>query len=232
MAAIARISQTNIVQATRKHTATVFFFHGSGGTAEDLKAWVDLLNRGKLQFPHIKLIYPSAPSQPYTPINGMMQNVWFDRISISNEVPEHIESLNSMCQNVSALIDREVADGIPFSRIILGGFSMGGCLALHLAYRYRTAVAGCFTMSSFLNKGSIIYEHLKNNPEHGKIPLVQYHGTVDTLVPIEWGEESAKNLKDLGVNVRFMPLQNTEHELNRAEIHTWKDWLLDILPDK
>jgi len=63
-----------------------------------------------------------------------------------------------MCQNISELIDREVADGIPFSRIILGGFSMGGCLSLHLAYRYRTAVAGCFVMSSFLNKKSIIYE--------------------------------------------------------------------------
>lgn len=86
-----------------------------------------------------------------------MQNVWFDRIAISNQVPEHVNSINSMCQNVSELIDREVADGIPFSRIILGGFSMGGCLALHLAYRYRT-VAGCFVMSSFLNKGSMIYE--------------------------------------------------------------------------
>ncbi|XP_071648459.1 lysophospholipase-like protein 1 [Temnothorax longispinosus] len=232
MAAIARISQANVVQATRKHTATVFFFHGSGGTAEDLKEWVDIVNREKLQFPHIKLIYPSAPSQPYTPINGMMQNVWFDRIAISNQVPECLESTNSMCQNVSELIDKEVADGIPFSRIVLGGFSMGGCLALHLAYRFRPAVAGCFAMSSFLNKGSIIYEHLKMNPENGKVPLVQYHGTVDALAPIEWGEESAKNLKDLGVNVKFIPLQNAEHELTRAEIKSWKDWLLDILPEK
>lgn len=87
-----------------------------------------------------------------------MQSVWFDRIAISNQAPEHIESVNSMCQNVSELIDKEVADGIPFSRIILGGFSMGGCLAMHLAYRYRTAVAGCFAMSSFLNKESIIYK--------------------------------------------------------------------------
>lgn len=30
MAAIARISQRNVVQATKKHTATIFFFHGSG----------------------------------------------------------------------------------------------------------------------------------------------------------------------------------------------------------
>ncbi|XP_011859256.1 PREDICTED: lysophospholipase-like protein 1 [Vollenhovia emeryi] len=232
MAAIARISQANVVQATRKHTATVFFFHGSGGTAEDLKEWVDILNREKLQFPHIKLIYPSAPSQPYRPNGGMVQNVWFDRIAISNQAPEHVESVNSMCQYVSELIDREVAGGIPFSRIILGGFSMGGCLALHLAYRYRPTIAGCFVMSSFLNKRSIIYEHLKMNPQNGKVPLVQYHGTLDSLVPIEWGEESAKNLKDLGVSVKFMPLQNIEHELDRAEIQSWKDWLLDLLPDK
>lgn len=75
-------------------------------------------------------------------------------------------------------------------------------------------------------------QHLKINPEYNKVPLVQYHGTVDTLVPIEWGEESAKNLKDLGVNVKFMPLQNVDHELSRMEIQSWKDWLLDILPDK
>lgn len=75
-------------------------------------------------------------------------------------------------------------------------------------------------------------QHLKANPEHGKVPLLQYHGTVDTLVPLEWGEDSAKNLKELGVNVKFVPLQNVDHELNREEIQGWKDWLLDMLPDK
>jgi len=87
-----------------------------------------------------------------------MQNVWFDRMAISNQVPEHIKSIDSMCQCVSALIKKEIADGIPSDRIILGGFSMGGCLALHLTYRFKTTVAGCFAMSSFLNKGSIIYK--------------------------------------------------------------------------
>lgn len=87
-----------------------------------------------------------------------MQNVWFDRIAISNRASEHLESVDSMCKNVSELIDKEVNSGIPLNRIVLGGFSMGGCLALHLAYRYKTDIAGCFVMSSFLNKGSVIYE--------------------------------------------------------------------------
>ncbi|XP_014488053.1 PREDICTED: lysophospholipase-like protein 1 [Dinoponera quadriceps] len=232
MAFMARISQANIVQATKRHTATVFFFHGSGGTAEDMKEWINILIKEELQFPHIKLVYPSAPTQPYTPSDGMLQNVWFDRMAISNQVPENVKSIDSMCQIVSKWIEKEVADGIPYNRIILGGFSMGGALAFHLAYRYKTGIAGCFAMSSFLNKGSLVCEHLKANPESSKVPLLQCHGTEDTLVPIAWGEETAKNLEKLGVNVKFVPLQNMDHALNRSEVQIWKDWLLDVLPDK
>jgi len=90
-----------------------------------------------------------------------MQNVWFDRMAISNQVPENINSIDSMCQCMSDLIKKEIANGIPSDRIILGGFSMGGCLALHLTYRFKTTAAGCFAMSSFLNKGSLIYEVMR-----------------------------------------------------------------------
>lgn len=79
-------------------------------------------------------------------------------MAISNQVPEITNSIDSICQNVSKWIEKEVTDGIPYNRIVLGGFSMGGALALHLAYRYKTKVAGCFVMSSFLNKRSLIYE--------------------------------------------------------------------------
>lgn len=35
---------------------------------------------------------------------------------------------------------------------------MGGCMAMHLAYRNHQDVAGVFALSSFLNKGSAVYE--------------------------------------------------------------------------
>lgn len=104
------------------------------------------------------IIFSNTLNVHFIKISLQMQNVWFDRMAISNRVPEHVKSVDSMCQNVSELIEKEVAEGIPYNRIILGGFSMGGCLALHLAYRYKTTVAGCFAMSSFLNKESVIYE--------------------------------------------------------------------------
>lgn len=63
-----------------------------------------------------------------------------------------------MCKKASELIDKEVSEGIPINRIAVGGFSMGGCLALHLAYRFRRSMAGCIAMSAFLNNGSAVYE--------------------------------------------------------------------------
>lgn len=35
---------------------------------------------------------------------------------------------------------------------------MGGCMAMHLAYRNHQDVAGVFALSSFLNKTSAVYQ--------------------------------------------------------------------------
>lgn len=73
-------------------------------------------------------------------------------------VPEVKHSVDLMCEKASHLIDKEVAEGIPLNRIAVGGFSMGGCLAMHLAYRYQRSIAGCLAMSAFLNDESAVYE--------------------------------------------------------------------------
>lgn len=35
---------------------------------------------------------------------------------------------------------------------------MGGCMAMHVAYRNHQDVAGVFALSSFLNKTSAVYQ--------------------------------------------------------------------------
>ena len=84
--------------------------------------------------------------------------MWFDRKAVTIDVPENKNSIDVMCHKASELIHREVANGIPMNRIMVGGFSMGGCLALHLAYRFNRGLAGCLAMSSFLNHNSLVYE--------------------------------------------------------------------------
>ncbi|XP_022364549.1 lysophospholipase-like protein 1 isoform X5 [Enhydra lutris kenyoni] len=111
----------------------------------------------------------------------------------------------------------------------LGGFSMGGCMAMHLAYRNHQDVAGVFALSSFLNKTSAVYQALRDGD--GVPPeLFQCHGAADELVLHSWGEETNSMLRSLGVSTKFHSFPGVYHELSRAELENLKSWILTKLP--
>ncbi|KYO43578.1 lysophospholipase-like protein 1 [Alligator mississippiensis] len=188
----------SVASPAGRHTASVIFLHGSGDTGQGVRAWMKQVLSQDLAFQHIKVIYPTAPARPYTPMKGALSTVWFDRYKISNDCPEHIETIDSMCKLLTELINEEIKNGIQKDRILLGGFSMGGCMAMHLAYRYHQDVAGVFALSSFLNKTSLVYQALCKN-ESILPELFQCHGTVDELVLYSWESFGSlcKNIMDL-----------------------------------
>lgn len=108
---------------------------------------------------------------------------------------------------------------------------MGGCLSLHLAFRYLPEIAGVFALSAFLNKNSLVYNELEALRDNRvDIPLFMCHGDIDDLVPMEWGENTHDNLVNLGIKAEFHPFKNTMHELKKAEIMKLSDWILKVLP--
>ncbi|KAF6274665.1 lysophospholipase like 1 [Rhinolophus ferrumequinum] len=134
-----------------------------------------------------------------------------------------------MCQVLTDLIDDEVKTGINKNRILVGGFSMGGCMAMHLAYRNHHDVAGVFALSSFLNKTSAVYQALQKS-DGVRPELFQCHGTADELVLHSWGEETNSMLKSLGVSTKFHSLPGVYHELSKGELEKLKSWILTKLP--
>ncbi|XP_017776368.1 PREDICTED: lysophospholipase-like protein 1 [Nicrophorus vespilloides] len=224
-----KISAMKIIKQTNKvNTASVIFFHGSGDTGPGVLEWMKFLI-GDFSQPHIKFLFPSAPMRPYTPLNGAQSNVWFDRLNITPDAPEHTQTLDSIGEEVKKLIQAEVNSGVPLDKIIVGGFSMGGALALHTAYRTIPGLAGVFALSSFLNKDSLVYDVLrKNGPS--KTPLYMFHGDRDTLVPNTWGLESFNNLTELGVKGEYVQLKNTLHELKKHELELLISWIRKLLP--
>ncbi|KAK6291121.1 hypothetical protein J4Q44_G00384730 [Coregonus suidteri] len=156
-----------VVSPTGKHSASVIFLHGSGDTGQGVRAWVKEVSVPDLDFPHIRVVYPTAPARPYTPMRGALSNVWFDRYKISRDCLEHLESIDAMANSLGAVIQEEVRAGVPKHRMIIGGFSMGGAMALHLACRYHPDVAGVFALSSFLNKDSVVYQAVEERAVPG-----------------------------------------------------------------
>ncbi|KAM4695312.1 lysophospholipase-like protein 1 isoform 2-T2 [Discoglossus pictus] len=168
--------------------------------------------------------------RPYTPMRGALSTVWFDRHKISIRSPEHLESVDSMCHALTSVINEEMKAGIMKNRILLGGFSMGGAMAMHLGYRYHKDVAGVFALSSFLNKSSAVYKELET--ESARPELFQCHGRADELVFHSWGEETNQILKGLGVTTSFHSFPNLYHELSRPELEKLRSWILKKLPEE
>ncbi|XP_068188836.1 lysophospholipase-like protein 1 isoform X2 [Antennarius striatus] len=243
MAAVRKL-QTCVVSPTGKHSASVIFLHGSGArqpgpqdsvstcdTGEGLRAWVRHVLIQGLVFKHIKVIYPTAPVRPYTPMKGAPSTVWFDRFKISQNCPEHMESIDAMCTTLGSVIEDEVNAGIPKKRIIIGGFSMGGAMALHLVCRYHPDVAGVFALSSFLNKDSVAFQAAGERLRAGLyLPeLFHCHGTSDELVPHQWGEETSLQLTKAGMVTTFHSFPGLNHQLSQPEMELLRTWILKKL---
>ena len=73
--------------------------------------------------------------------------------------PEDEEGIRKAAEMVHSMIAEEVALGIPTKRIVLGGFSQGGALALYSALTFPEPLAGIISLSAWL-------------PLHQKFPAV------------------------------------------------------------
>ncbi|KAM9805710.1 lysophospholipase-like protein 1 [Syngnathus typhle] len=231
MAALQKL-QKCVVSPTGKHSATVIFLHGAGGTGQELRTWVRDVMMPGLTFAHIRVIYPTAPTRPYTPMNGALSTVWFDRYKISYESPENLQSIDAMCSTLGSIIQEEVNAGIPKHRMIIGGFSMGGAMALHLACRHHPDIAGVYALSSFLNKDSVAFQAVDERvrAEHYLPELLQCHGTNDELVPHQWGDDTSMLLQKAGMKTTFHSLPGLYHQLSLPEMELLKAWILQKLP--
>uniref|UniRef100_UPI003AB05A23 lysophospholipase-like protein 1 isoform X4 n=1 Tax=Centroberyx gerrardi TaxID=166262 RepID=UPI003AB05A23 len=212
MAAVRKL-QRCAVSPTGQHSASVIFLHGSGDTGQGLRAWVRDVMVPDLAFSHIRVIYPTAPA----------------RYKISRDCPEHLESIDAMCSILGSVIQDELNVGVPKHRMIIGGFSMGGAMALHLACRYHPDIAGVFALSSFLNKDSVAFQE-RVRAGNSLPDLFQCHGTSDDLVLHQWGEDTATLLRKAGMGTTFHSFPGLYHQLSQPEMELLRTWILTKLP--
>jgi phospholipase/carboxylesterase len=118
---------------------------------------------------------------------------WYDIVQISTSRGQDKAGIRHSADKIRALIDHEVARGIPASRIVLAGFSQGGAMALHVGLRYPQTLAGIMVLSGYL----LFPERLQS--EHSKAnaatPVFIGHGTQDPMVPFSLGQATVTALQ-------------------------------------
>ena len=112
---------------------------------------------------------------------------------------------------IHTLIAAEVAAGIPHDRIVLGGFSQGGAVALLAGLTAPSALAAIVGMSCWLTLSKTFRDEQgfvpEGNPPNTKTPVLLCHGDEDKIVRYSFGEATAKLLKELGYSVKFSTYQ-------------------------
>ncbi|KAM9626942.1 acyl-protein thioesterase 1 isoform 1-T1 [Trichechus inunguis] len=204
----------------------VIFLHGLGDTGH---GWAEAL--AGIRSSHIKYICPHAPIMPVTLNMNMAMPSWFDIIGLSPDSQEDEHGIKQAAENVKALIDQEVKNGIPSARIILGGFSQGGALSLYTALTTQQKLAGVVGLSCWLP----LRTSFPQGPISGAnkdISILQCHGDFDPLVPLMFGSLTVEKLKTLvnPANVTFKTYEGMMHSSCQQEMMDVKQFIDKLLP--
>ncbi|XP_062345024.1 acyl-protein thioesterase 1 isoform X6 [Cinclus cinclus] len=159
-----------IVPAARKATAAVIFLHGLGDTGH---GWSEAL--AGIKSPHVKYICPHAPVMPVSLNMNMSMPSWFDIIGLSPDSQEDEAGIKQAAENVKALIDQEVKNGIPSNRIILGGFSQGPSSGVNKDIAVLQCHGDCDPLVPIMF-GSLTVEKLKTMINPANVTFKTYSG--------------------------------------------------------
>jgi len=209
-----------VVSASAKHTASLIFLHGLGDTGH---GWATSI--AAIRPPHVKVICPSAAKMPVTLNSGFESPSWFDLLSLDASGPEDEEGIKKAASLINGIIDEEIKSGIPAERIMIGGFSQGGALALYVALTSTLQLGGVVALSCWLP----LHKQFAGKPAIG-IPCFQAHGDCDPIVPYRWGQMSASMLKQLMSNHNFKTYKGMMHSSSETEMQDMKEFVSSSIP--
>ncbi len=196
----------------------MIWLHGLGADGHDFVPMVD-----ELKLPvAVRYIFPHANKIPVTINGGLVMRAWYDIKDKRIDSEQDGIGIRHTAEQINALIEKQIASGIPAKRIFLAGFSQGGAIALHVGLRQQAALAGLVVLSSYLplhqNAEQEITAAAKN------CGIFMAHGTHDQVVPYVIGETSAQRLSALDCNVAWHAYA-MEHSLCATEITDLQNWL-------
>lgn len=205
-----------------KHTATLIFLHGLGDTGA---GWLQILS--EICPSHIKIICPNAPTAPVSLNFGMAMPSWFDIKSLSFDADEDEKGIVASSDRLKGIMAEEVAAGIPIDRIVVGGFSQGGAVALHAFLSYTEKMGGCVGMSTFLPLHAKFQETV--TPANKDTKLFLAHGNADNVVRFNFGEMTRDLMKMYYTNVSWNKYSGLGHSSSPAEMKDLKKYLDSVI---
>lgn len=229
--ALIRVSSSFSMQINRP-SAIVVLCHGLGGKAEN---FVHIAEHLASQIPHVEFIIPTAPTQPLTKNMGTPTPSWYDVVGDDreNETYEGIDESSTRIKDI--LCNAHNRTGIPYSRMILAGFSQGAALSLFTGIQLEedmSPLAGILLFSGYLPCAERLS---RGNLSSGfdLTSILHLHGELDATVPKELAYESqSKVYIELGAaSYTIKTYKELGHSISPEEIGDALEFLQSRLPN-
>ena len=209
-----------LVHGKEEPTHAIIWLHGLGASADDFPSVVPELGLNKDR--SIRFIFPQAPDRSITINGGMRMPGWYDIKGMSLEDKQDAQGMSESQATVEALIDQQIAMGVPTENIIIAGFSQGGAVTYFTGVRSTRKLAGLLAMSTYL---PFDQDTSKERSEvNANTPIFASHGTHDGVVPISMGQMSVEQLTKLGYNIEWKTYR-MEHQVVMEQIKDIGNWI-------
>lgn len=208
-----------VIEPNTQATACVIWLHGLGDSGAGFAPIVPVLN---LPSDHaIRFVFPHAPEQAVTINNGYVMRSWYDIKSMDLHNRADMAGVEASELLVRALIQEQIASGIPANKIILAGFSQGGVLSLFTGLRFEQTLAGIMALSCYLPTADKLPAQLHD--ANKSTAILQHHGSQDEVVPQSAGKMAYDLLQGQGYQTQWqsyvMPHSVLPEQL--ADISAW-----------
>jgi phospholipase/carboxylesterase len=219
--------QTIEVHPAGAAVASVIMLHGLGADGTDFLPFADEIDLSVIG--PVRWLLPRAPVRPVTVNNGYRMRAWYDIYEFGAQTKSPREDdagLRESFAAVHALIDREIARGVPAQRIVLAGFSQGCAITLGAGLRYGQRLAGLVGLSGYLPLAPTTAVERKD--ANALTPIFMAHGKRDPVINIDRATASRDALKQLGHGIEWHEYP-MEHSVSAEEVTDLQRFLLRVL---
>jgi lysophospholipase-2 len=212
----------------KPHSALVIVLHGLGDSAD---GFADVAQMWHKQMPYAKFVLPTAPNQPVTLNGGMAMNSWYDIEGLDERTNEKCAGIESSSQIVRRIMAEEAtAHNLPYSRMVVSGFSQGGALSLFVGLQQpslETKLAGVLVMSGYLaGAGQFTLTDAGRGTK-----TMHCHGTSDPMVRFSMAQKTETLIKEKGhEDYTLKPYNGMVHTVLPEEIKDALAFLQGVLP--
>jgi phospholipase/carboxylesterase len=204
--------------------ATIVILHGLGADGSDFLSFVDELKLSRIG--PVRYVFPRAPIRPVTINGGHAMRAWYDILNLDLARREDEPSLREAFAQVHALLDAEVARGMPAHRIVLGGFSQGCAVTFGAGLRYGQRLAGLVGLSGYLPLAPALTA--ERHTANAATPVFQAHGRSDGVIAIDRAIATRDQLQGQGQSLEWHEYP-MEHSVCREEVQHIQAFVLRVL---